>query len=90
MREWQAGTYFQQIYDFAEKHNITVIGGYHQTIAASGGWVQGGGHSILSPVYGLGVDRVVSDLFSCTLRLTGILWIRRLNSKLSRQMVTTE
>jgi hypothetical protein len=24
--------------------------------------VQGGGHSILSPVYGLGVDRVVSDL----------------------------
>jgi hypothetical protein len=24
--------------------------------------VQGGGHSILSPSYGLGVDRVVSDL----------------------------
>jgi hypothetical protein len=38
-----------------------MIGGYHQTIGASGGWVQGGGHSVLSPVYGLGVDRVVSE-----------------------------
>lgn len=54
-----AGVGFQTIYEFAEANNITYIGGYHQTIAASGGWVQGGGHSILSPVYGLGVDRVV-------------------------------
>lgn len=38
-----------------------MIGGYAQTIAASGGWVQGGGHSVLSPNYGLGVDRVVSN-----------------------------
>jgi FAD/FMN-containing dehydrogenase len=34
-------------------------GGYHQTVGASGGWLMGGGHSVLSPVYGLGVDRVV-------------------------------
>ncbi|THH13439.1 hypothetical protein EW146_g6785 [Bondarzewia mesenterica] len=54
-----AGVGFQTIYEFADSENVTFIGGYHQTIAASGGWVQGGGHSILTPVYGLGVDRVV-------------------------------
>ncbi|KAJ3792555.1 hypothetical protein GGU11DRAFT_858736 [Lentinula aff. detonsa] len=54
-----AGTPFEDVYSFAEENNITVIGGYHQTIAASGGWVQAGGHSILSPIYGLGVDRVL-------------------------------
>ncbi|TFY82273.1 hypothetical protein EWM64_g1734 [Hericium alpestre] len=47
------------IYDFADAHNVTLIGGYHQTITASGDWVLGGGHSILSPVYGLGIDRIV-------------------------------
>ncbi|XXG96205.1 hypothetical protein Hte_002486 [Hypoxylon texense] len=47
------------IYDFADKHGSTFVGGYSPTVAASGGWVQGGGHSVLSPVYGLGADRVV-------------------------------
>ncbi|KAF7971255.1 hypothetical protein HWV62_21584 [Athelia sp. TMB] len=54
-----SGAYWQQVYEFAELNNITVIGGYHQTIASGGGWVQAGGHSILSPNYGLGIDRVV-------------------------------
>ncbi|KAJ7135447.1 isoamyl alcohol oxidase [Mycena crocata] len=54
-----AGVPFEDLYNFAEIHNLTIVGGYHQTIAASGGWVMGGGHSILSPVYGLGVDRVL-------------------------------
>ncbi|KAJ3754142.1 FAD-binding domain-containing protein [Lentinula raphanica] len=54
-----AGVPFEDVYSFAEDNNITVVGGYHQTIAASGGWVQAGGHSILSPIYGLGVDRVL-------------------------------
>ncbi|GAW08738.1 FAD-binding domain-containing protein [Lentinula edodes] len=54
-----AGVPFEDVYAFAEENNITVVGGYHQTIAASGGWVQAGGHSILSPIYGLGVDRVL-------------------------------
>lgn len=55
-----AGAYWQQVYTFADANNITIIGGYHQTISSGGGWVQGGGHSILSPNFGLGVDRVVS------------------------------
>ncbi|EIN14409.1 isoamyl alcohol oxidase [Punctularia strigosozonata HHB-11173 SS5] len=53
-----AGVSWQEIYQFADLNNLTAIGGYHQTIAASGGWVMGGGHSVLSPIYGLGVDRV--------------------------------
>ncbi|KAG6806515.1 hypothetical protein H0H93_002847, partial [Arthromyces matolae] len=47
------------VYIFAAAHNSTFVGGYWPTLAASGGWVQGGGHSVLSPVYGLGADRVV-------------------------------
>lgn len=46
-------------YDFADEHNVTVIGGYATTISWSGGFVQGGGHSVLSPVYGLAADRVL-------------------------------
>ncbi|KAI0777356.1 FAD-binding domain-containing protein [Trametes elegans] len=49
----------QDLYEFADKVNRTIIGGYHQTIGFSGGYIVGGGHSILSPVYGLAVDRVV-------------------------------
>ena len=69
---YQSGAYWQQVYEFAELNNITVIGGYHQTIASGGGWVQAGGHSILSPNYGLGIDRVVRHLRFClsTSRLT--------------------
>ncbi|EPQ60158.1 FAD-binding domain-containing protein [Gloeophyllum trabeum ATCC 11539] len=54
-----AGVGWQTAYEYADANNFTVIGGYHQTVGVSGGWVMGGGHSILTPVYGLGVDRVV-------------------------------
>ncbi|KAJ6515254.1 FAD-binding domain-containing protein [Mycena sanguinolenta] len=54
-----AGVPFEDLYAFADENNLTAIGGYHQTISPSGGWVMGGGHSVLSPVYGLGVDRVL-------------------------------
>ncbi|KAI0887740.1 FAD-binding domain-containing protein [Annulohypoxylon maeteangense] len=47
------------IQNFAHEHGSTFISGYSPTIASSGGWVLGGGHSVLSPVYGLGADRVV-------------------------------
>lgn len=44
---------------FATAHNTTLLVGSSPTVAISGGWVLGAGHSVLSPVYGLGVDRVV-------------------------------
>ncbi|KAI1134260.1 FAD-binding domain-containing protein [Hypoxylon sp. FL0543] len=52
------GVSTNDIHNFAQKHESTFIGGYSPTVAASGGWVLGGGHSVLSPVYGLGADRV--------------------------------
>jgi hypothetical protein len=54
-----AGVSWQTVYDYAESHGFTAIGGYSQSVGASGGWLLGGGHSILTPVHGLGVDRVV-------------------------------
>lgn len=50
---------FDEVYRFAHRHGKTFIGGYAGSVGVSGGWVQAGGHSVLSPVYGLGVDRVV-------------------------------
>ncbi|RHZ64376.1 hypothetical protein CDV55_106315 [Aspergillus turcosus] len=54
-----AGVNFDEAYTFAQQHNVTILGGYASTVGVSGGWVQNGGHSIFSPVYGLGVDRVL-------------------------------
>ena len=55
----ETGASTQDIFSFTSSHGSMFIGGYTPTVAASGGWVLGGGHSVLSPVYGLGVDRVV-------------------------------
>lgn len=54
-----AGTIFDEVYRFSDRHGMTFIGGYSSSVGASGGWLQAGGHSVLSPVYGLGIDRVV-------------------------------
>ncbi|KAK5709826.1 hypothetical protein LTR17_019440 [Elasticomyces elasticus] len=53
------GVSFDEVYTFAHANNVTYIGGYASTVAASGGWLQANGHSTLSPVYGLGADRVL-------------------------------
>ncbi|RDB30953.1 hypothetical protein Hypma_000138 [Hypsizygus marmoreus] len=55
----RAGVIFDDVYKFADAKNVTFIGGYAQGVGASSGWLMGGGHSILTPVYGLGVDRVL-------------------------------
>ena len=53
-----AGINFDEVYKFADAQGVTFVGGYAATVGATGGWVQGGGHSVLSVVYGLGIDRV--------------------------------
>ena len=55
----RAGINFDEVYHYAETNNVTFISGYANTIRLSGGFVQMGERSILSPVYGLGVNRVV-------------------------------
>ncbi|KAF7362599.1 FAD-binding domain-containing protein [Mycena venus] len=54
-----AGVTFEQVYKFADDNDSMFVGGYAQTIGASGGWMMGGGHSVLAPSFGLGVDRVL-------------------------------
>ncbi|KAE9406765.1 FAD-binding domain-containing protein [Gymnopus androsaceus JB14] len=54
-----AGVQWQDVYAFAESHNITVVGGSDRSVGAVGGWLQGGGHSMLSNTMGLGVDRAL-------------------------------
>ena len=44
---------------FATAHNATILVPASSTVGISGGFVLGGGRGVLSPVYGLAIDRVV-------------------------------
>ncbi|CEJ93005.1 hypothetical protein VHEMI08625 [[Torrubiella] hemipterigena] len=54
-----AGVSCGEVYKFAEQNSAMIVCGYSPSVGISGGWVQNGGHSIVSNVYGLGVDRVL-------------------------------
>ncbi|KAK6983987.1 cytokinin dehydrogenase 11 [Favolaschia claudopus] len=54
-----AGVQWAEAYEFADVHNITLVGGTDRSVGVVGGWLQGGGHSVLSNTMGLGVDRVL-------------------------------
>ncbi|KAF7362609.1 FAD-binding domain-containing protein [Mycena venus] len=54
-----AGVQFFEAFQFAEEHNITLVGGSDATVGLAGGFTMGGGHGVLSPVLGLGADRVL-------------------------------
>ncbi|CUA78435.1 hypothetical protein RSOLAG22IIIB_13146 [Rhizoctonia solani] len=51
------------VYQAANDHNVTVVGGAYPSVGAAGGWLQGGGHSPLSGLYGLGIDNVLQIRF---------------------------
>lgn len=46
-------------YRAAHEHNVTVVGGAQAGVGVAGGWLGGGGHSMLTPAFGLGVDQVL-------------------------------
>ncbi|KAF9561158.1 FAD-binding domain-containing protein [Agrocybe pediades] len=54
-----AGSQFHDLIEFAEAHGLQVVAGSDQSVGAAGGWAQGGGHSPLTPNYGLGADRTL-------------------------------
>ncbi|KDQ13500.1 hypothetical protein BOTBODRAFT_369409 [Botryobasidium botryosum FD-172 SS1] len=54
-----AGEHFYDLYKAADAHGVVVVGGGCSGVGAAGGWPLGGGHSLLSPQYGLGVDNVL-------------------------------
>ncbi|KAJ4466299.1 FAD-binding domain-containing protein, partial [Lentinula aciculospora] len=54
-----SGVSFLSLINFAEQHNLTVPTAGDGTVAGGGGYLQGGGHSVLSNAFGLAVDRVL-------------------------------
>jgi FAD/FMN-containing dehydrogenase len=54
-----AGEQWSTVYQYADDNKIIIIGGDSPHVGAAGGWVQGGGHSILSQAHGLGVDNLL-------------------------------
>lgn len=54
-----AGVRAFEIYEAANAQNVVVLGGDCPSIGIAGGYAQGGGHSILSSLYGLGADQVL-------------------------------
>ncbi|RDX55832.1 FAD-binding domain-containing protein, partial [Lentinus brumalis] len=56
-----AGVQWQEAYDAVNARSRVLVGGISPggTVGAAGGWVLGGGHSVLSPTFGLGVDNVL-------------------------------
>ncbi|XWX01146.1 hypothetical protein V2A60_009171 [Cordyceps javanica] len=53
-----SGAIMWDIYQALDKYGQTVVGGGSKTVSA-GGYITGGGHSILSPRYGLAADQVI-------------------------------
>ena len=53
-----AGVQWHEAYDFVQKQGRSILGGVSGggTVGAAGGWVMGGGHSMLSPKFGLGMS----------------------------------
>ncbi|OAA56541.1 FAD-binding, type 2 [Niveomyces insectorum RCEF 264] len=54
-----AGVMFRDIYAAAKAEGVDVVGGEGPTVGIAGGYVQGGGHSPLSGLYGLASDNVL-------------------------------
>jgi FAD/FMN-containing dehydrogenase len=54
-----AGVNLDQIYKFADDNNVTFMGGSSPTVGASGGFLMGGGHGLLSAQFGLAIDRAL-------------------------------
>lgn len=52
-----AGETWRGIYEFAEKNDLAAVGGTCGTVGVAG-WLHGGGHSPLTPTFGMGVDNV--------------------------------
>ena len=48
-----------EVYEAANAQNVVVMGGDCPSVGLAGGFTQGGGHSCLSSLYGMGADQVL-------------------------------
>lgn len=49
-----------ELYQHMDKHEMTLVCPGPYTVGVYGGWIQGGGHSALASLYGMGSDQVLS------------------------------
>lgn len=59
-----SGVTLNMLYPATKAQGKIFVGGTAATIVAAGGYVQGGGHSTLSPTFGLASDNVLRMLIS--------------------------
>ncbi|CAK7229297.1 hypothetical protein SCUCBS95973_007173 [Sporothrix curviconia] len=55
-----AGVLFRDLYPAAKAEGVDIVGAESLTVGAAGGYIQGGGHSPLSGLYGLAADNVLA------------------------------
>lgn len=55
-----SGVEAYEIYKEASNHGVVVVGGEGQTVGVMGGYIQGGGHSPLSSIFGIAADQVLA------------------------------
>ncbi|KAF5602541.1 isoamyl alcohol oxidase [Fusarium pseudocircinatum] len=55
-----AGVIGSELYQAAEKYGVTAVGGEGLSVGFAGGYLAGGGHSPMSPLYGMGADQILS------------------------------
>lgn len=55
-----AGVQVYEAYALAKNYDVTLVGGEGRTVGHIGGYIQGGGHSPLTSIYGMAADHVLS------------------------------
>lgn len=55
-----SGVQADELYEAANEHGVTAIGGEGRSVGVAGGFLYGGGHSPLSSIYGLAADHILS------------------------------
>ncbi|MCO5611704.1 hypothetical protein L7F22_065962 [Adiantum nelumboides] len=55
----EAGVQWSELYEAADSLSRVVVGGMSGSVSTAGGYMQGGGHSPLSPLLGLAADNIL-------------------------------
>ncbi|RYP80263.1 hypothetical protein DL769_002565 [Monosporascus sp. CRB-8-3] len=50
----------KEAYEFAHEHDVSVLGGIAESVGFGGGYLQGGGHTPLSGLYGMASDHIMA------------------------------
>lgn len=54
-----AGVQLHEMYEYLAPHGLMVVGGTANTVGVAGGYIQGGGHSLLAWLHGMASDNAL-------------------------------